>query len=67
MKESFSLYRKSGNKIEVMTYFLIDQEKAYNARKSAMDAALKETATEQVFGTAVNEWVKEFVSDIPQQ
>ena len=67
MKESFSLYRKSGNKIEVMTYFLIDQEKAYNARKSAMDAALKETATEQVFGNAVDVWVKEFVSDVPQQ
>lgn len=66
MKESFSLYRKSGNKIELMTFFLVDQENAYNVRKNAMDAALKETATEQVFGTSVNEWVKEFVSDVSQ-
>lgn len=67
MRESFSLYRKNGNKIELMTYFLVDQENAYKARKNAMDAALKETATEQVFGTAVNEWVKEFISDVPKE
>lgn len=67
MKESFSLYRKNGNKVELMTYFLVDQQNAYNARKNAMDAALKETATEQVFGTSVNEWVKEFVSDVSQE
>jgi hypothetical protein len=32
-----------------------------------MDEALRETATEQVFGAAVDEWVKEFVSDVPQE
>ncbi|MBO7267069.1 MAG: hypothetical protein J6V12_04835 [Bacteroidaceae bacterium] len=67
LRESFTLYRKQGTKTEVVVYYIIDQENAYAVRKNAMDEALRETATEQVFGAAVDEWVKEFVSDVPQE
>ena len=67
MKESFCLYRKNGNKIEVVSYYLIDQENAYQVRKNAMNHALKETATEQIIGQSIDEYVKQFVSDVPQE
>ncbi len=66
IKESFFVYRKvpveNKVKYEVEAYYLIDEQRASKIRKQAMDEALKETATEQIFGTAVDEWVKEFVS-----
>ena len=67
LRESFTLYRKQGTKTEVVVYYIIDQENAYAVRKNAMDEALRETATEQVFGTSVDGWVKEFVGDVPQE
>lgn len=44
-------------------FYILDEQKAKDVRKTAMDAALKETGTEQVFGTAVDEWVKKFVAN----
>lgn len=67
MKESFCLYRKNGNKIEVVSYYLIDQENAYQVRKNAMNHALKETATEQIIGQSIDGYVKQLVSDVPQE
>ena len=62
MKESLSLYRNLNGKVEVSAYYLIDEQNAGKVRSRAMDEALKETALEQVFGTAVDEWVKKFVN-----
>lgn len=68
MKESVAVVRVIPNgepnagKYEIEAYYLVDEAKAVTARKNAMDAALKETATEQVFGSAVDEWVKKFVA-----
>lgn len=67
MKESFCLYRKNGNKIEVVSYYLIDQENAYQVRKNALNHALRETATEQIIGQSIDDYVKQFVSDVPQE
>lgn len=61
MHEAISVKRGQNNNLEVESYYLIDENDAYKVRKDAMDQALKETATEQIFGTAVDEWVKQFV------
>lgn len=61
LHEAISVKRTQNNVLEVETYYLIDENDAYKVRKDAMDQALKETATEQVFGSAVDEWVKKFV------
>lgn len=61
MRESFAIYKVDNEYYTVNVYYIIDEVSAANARTKAIDEALKETATEQVFGTAVNEWVKEFV------
>ena len=50
------------NVLEVEAYYLIDANAASNVRKNAMDQALQETATEQIFGTAVDQWVRQFVT-----
>lgn len=52
--------------IEYDIYYLVDETKVAQVRKDAMDQALKETATEQIFGTAVDEWVKKFVKPMEQ-
>lgn len=65
MKESVAVKRTTqNNRLEVEVFYLIDEQRASTVRKQAMDEALRETATEQIFGTAVDEWVKEFVSDV---
>ncbi len=64
MKESVAVKRTTQKGVEVEVYYIIDEQHASKVRKQAMDEALKETATEQIFGTAVDEWVKEFVSDV---
>lgn len=61
MKESFAIFKVDGEYYHVRTYYIIDEVSALKAREEAMDKALKETATEQVFGSSVNTWVKEFV------
>lgn len=61
LHEAISVKRTQNNILEVESYYLIDENDAYKVRKDAMDQALKETATEQIFGTAVDEWVKKFV------
>ena len=62
MKESVAVKRTTQKGLEVEVFYLIDEQHASMVRKQAMDEALRETATEQIFGTAVDEWVKEFVS-----
>lgn len=68
LKESVAVVRvvtedtKDKGKYEFEIYYIVDEDLASIARKKAMDAALKETATEQIFGNAVDEWVKKFVS-----
>lgn len=70
LKESIAVYRntkKDGKDvIEYDIYYLVDETKVAQVRKDAMDQALKETATEQIFGTAVDEWVKKFVKPMEQ-
>lgn len=67
LKESCAVCRpiiKNGkNLYEYEVFYILDEQKAKDVRKTAMDAALKETGTEQVFGTAVDEWVKKFVAN----
>ena len=62
LKESLSVQKENNNRISVMTFFIIDETQAKNVRKDAMNQALRETGMEQVFGTAVDKWVEEFVS-----
>ena len=62
LHEAISVKRTQNNILEVEAYYLIDENDAYKVRKDAMDQALRETATEQIFGSAVDEWVKKFVS-----
>ena len=65
LKESIAVYRNTTvdgkSKIEFDIIYIVDETKVAQVRKDAMDQALKETATEQIFGTAVDKWVKEFV------
>ena len=61
LHEAISVKRTQNNVLEVEAYYLRDENDAYKVRKDAIDQALKETATEQVFGSAVDEWVKKFV------
>jgi hypothetical protein len=63
MKESLSVYKIENNKTVVEAYFIIDEQNARNVRKQSIDEALKETAMEQVFGSAVDDWVKKFVKN----
>lgn len=63
LKEAIAVKRTQNNVIEVEAYYLIDANSAFDVRKNAMEKALKETATEQIFGTAVDEWVKQFVAN----
>jgi hypothetical protein len=63
MKESLSVYKVESNKTVVEAYFIIDEQNARNVRKQSMDEALKETALEQVFGSAVDDWVKKFIKN----
>lgn len=62
LKEAIAVKRTQNNVLEVEAYYLIDANAAHEVRKDAMDKALKETASEQVFGTAVDQWVNEFVT-----
>ena len=62
LQEAISVKRTQNSMLEVEAYYLVDENEAYKVRKDAMDQALRETATEQIFGTAVDEWVKKFVS-----
>lgn len=62
MRESLSVYKIENGKYNVQSYYVVDEIKAAEARSKAMDKALKETATEQIFGTSVDEWVKQFVA-----
>jgi hypothetical protein len=62
LKEAIAVKRTQNNVLEVEAYYLIDANAAQDVRKNAMDKALQETATEQIFGKAVDQWVKEFVS-----
>ena len=70
LNESVAVYRtttKNGkNAIKYDIYYIVDETKAAQIRKTAIDQALRETATEQVFGTAVDEWVKKFVRPTEQ-
>lgn len=70
LKESVAVYRnitKDGkDKVEYDIYYIVDETKAAQVRKDAMDQALKETATEQIFGTAVDTWVNQFVHPMEQ-
>lgn len=61
LKESISLYRNQNANVEVFAYYLVDEQNAGKVRRRAMDEALKETALEQVFGSAVDEWVQKIV------
>lgn len=67
MRESLSVSRiitenvPQKGRYEVESYYIIDESKAAEARRNAMKEALEETATEQIFGDAVDAWVKEFV------
>ena len=61
LHEAISVKRTQNNILEVESYYLLDENDAYKVRKDAMDQALRETAAEQIFGTAVDEWVKQFV------
>ena len=65
LEESVAVYRNTTvdgkSKIEFDIIYIVDETKVVQVRKDAMDQALKETATEQIFGTAVDKWVKEFV------
>ena len=63
LKESVAIKRITDRGIEVQVFYIIDEQNAYKVRKDAMDKALKETATEQVFGTMTDEWVKQTVSN----
>ncbi len=65
MKESFCLYRKNGNKIEVIAYYLIDQTKAYQARKNAMDAVLKEVQAEDAIARSTIDLARELAGKNP--
>lgn len=68
LKESVAVFKTENDiqtgKPEILfeVYYLLDEEKAMSVRKQAIDESLQETATEQVFGTAVDEWVKTFVT-----
>lgn len=62
LKEAIAVKRTQNNVLEVEAYYLIDANAAHEVRKDAMDKALKETASEQVFGTSVNEWVDQMVT-----
>ena len=62
LKEAIAVKRVQNNVLEVEAYYLIDANAASNVRKNAMDQALQETATEQIFGTAVDQWVRQFVT-----
>lgn len=62
LHEAIAVKRTQNNILEVEAYYLIDENDASKMRKDAMDQALRETATEQIFGSAVDEWVKKFVS-----
>ncbi len=70
LKESVAVYRdatKNGKPvIEYDIYYIVDENSAAKVRKDAIDQALRETATEQIFGTAVDEWVKQFVRPTEQ-
>lgn len=70
LKESVAVYRhgtKNGKPvIEYDIYYIVDENNAAKVRKDAIDQALRETATEQIFGTAVDEWVKQFVRPTEQ-
>lgn len=62
LKESVSVKRNSNRGIEVEVFYIIDELNAAKIRKDAMNKALQETATEQLFGNAVDEWVKAIVN-----
>lgn len=70
LKESVAVYRNTTqngkDKVEYDIYYIVDETKVSQVRKDAMDQALKETATEQIFGTAVDKWVKEFVKPMEE-
>ena len=59
MQESFCLYRKNGNKTEVIAYYLIDQTKAYQARQKAMDAVLREVEVEDAVARSTVDLARE--------
>lgn len=70
LKESVAVFRNTTingkSAVDYDIYFIVDEANASRVRKEAMDQALKDTATEQTFGSAVDQWVKEFVRPMEQ-
>ena len=57
--ESFSIRRKSGNIYEYQTFFIVNEDKALEARKRAMQRAVEETELAQKYAAKVSEFVNE--------
>lgn len=59
LMESFSIRRKSGNIYEYQTFFIVNEDKALEARKRAMQRAVEETKLAQKYAAKVSEFVNE--------
>ena len=62
IKESFSVKRKSGEIYEYQTYFIMNEDKALQARKRAMQRAFEETKMAQRYADMVSKFVNEAFS-----
>ena len=60
--ESYCLKRKRGNANEYQIIFLINEDKALNARKRAMQRAVDETHLAQEYAAKVSKFINEGVS-----
>ncbi|MDH8702423.1 putative nucleic-acid-binding protein [Dysgonomonadaceae bacterium PH5-43] len=62
--ESYSIKKKSGDTNEYQIYFLINEDKALQARKKAMQRALEETTIAQEYAAKISDFINEGIKSI---
>lgn len=63
---SYSIKRKKGDLNEYQVYFLVNEDKALQARKRAMQRALEETQLAQKYANEISNFVNEGIKNLNQ-
>ena len=66
LTESYSIYKEVNGAKEYQIIFLVDEDKALDIRKKALDAALEESKLKQEYAKQISDFINDKVTQITE-